>query len=107
MTNVIVDNLLTKKLLIRQYAVEAVIHPLVEGGTFDPVWENQVEVRFGQTPVFFASLDHLIEMKRASGRPKDLQDLRYILDLERRGESDDGCGGEVLPEVNKDRGIHV
>ena len=38
-----VDDLLTKKVLIRQYIVETDIHPFVEGATFDQVWRNKVE----------------------------------------------------------------
>jgi len=53
MTDVTVEDLLTKKLLVRQYAVEAAIHPFVEGLTFDRVWENKVEAEFGKTAVFF------------------------------------------------------
>jgi hypothetical protein len=32
--------------------------------------------RFGQTPTALASLDDLLRMKEAAGRPKDLEDLR-------------------------------
>ncbi len=53
MTDVTVEDLLTKKLLVRQYAVEATIHPFVEAVTFDRVWENKVEAEFGKTAVFF------------------------------------------------------
>jgi len=86
MTDVTVDDLLTKKLLIRQYAVEADIYPLIKGVTFDKVWENKVEAEFGKTSVFFASLDDLIEMKRSTGSPKDLQDLKYLMRLKEKGE---------------------
>jgi len=72
------DELLTKKVLIRQYLVEADIHPFACGVTFDEVWSRRVQDRFGQTPVSFASLDDLIRMKVAAGRPKDLEDLRVL-----------------------------
>ena len=86
MTDVTVEDLLTKKLLVRQYAVEATIHPFVEGVTFDRVWENKVEAEFGRTTVFFASLDDLIEMKRSMGSPQDLQDLKYLMRLKEKRE---------------------
>ncbi|MFQ5868566.1 MAG: nucleotidyltransferase [Candidatus Zixiibacteriota bacterium] len=86
MTDVAVEDLLTKKLLIRQYAVEAVIHPFVKGVSFDQVWRNRVEAKFGKTAVFFASLDDLIEMKRSTGSPQDLQDLKYLMRLKEKGE---------------------
>jgi predicted nucleotidyltransferase len=86
MTDVTVEDLLTKKLLIRQYAVEAVIHPFVKGVTFDKVWEDKVEAEFGKTSVFFASLDDLIEMKHSTGSPQDLQDLKYLMRLKEKRE---------------------
>jgi hypothetical protein len=72
------DELRTKKVLIRQYLVEADIHPFVAGVTFDEVWSRRVVDRFGQTSAAFASLDDLIRMKEAAGRPKDLEDLRVL-----------------------------
>jgi predicted nucleotidyltransferase len=78
LTDVTDDDLLTKKVLIRQYLVEADIHPYVRGVLFDEVWSRRVQDLFGQTPVAFASLDDLIRMKEAAGRPKDLEDLRVL-----------------------------
>lgn len=72
------EELRTKKVLIRQYLVEADIHPFVAGVTFDEVWSRRVVDRLGQTPSAFASLDDLIRMKEAAGRPKDLEDLRVL-----------------------------
>jgi hypothetical protein len=72
------EDLLTRKLLIRQYLVETDIHPFVKGVSFDEVWARRVEDRSGETPAFFASLDDLIRMKEAAGRPKDLEDLRVL-----------------------------
>ena len=78
LTEVTDDELLTKKVLIRQYLVEADIHPFVRGATFDEVWSRRIHDRFGQTPTAFASLDDLIHMKEAAGHPKDLEDLRVL-----------------------------
>ncbi len=83
-TDLTVEDLLTKKVLIRQYIVETDIHPFVTGTTFEKVWANKVEGLYGETPVFYPSLDDLIEMKRAAGRPKDLEDLKYLVELKRR-----------------------
>ena len=80
-TDIAVDELLTKKILIRQYLVETDIHPYVKGVSFDTVWKNKVKAKFGETFVWFASLNDLIKMKRAAGRPKDREDLKYLLKL--------------------------
>ena len=79
-----IDELLTKKVLIRQYRVETDIHPNVKGATFEKVWGNKVKAKFGQTFAWFASLDDLIKMKKAAGRPKDKEDLKYLLELKKR-----------------------
>jgi len=82
-TDIAVDELLTKKILIRQYLVETDIHPYVKGVSFDTVWKNKVKAKFGETFVWFASLNDLIKMKRAAGRPKDREDLKYLLKLKK------------------------
>jgi nitrogen regulatory protein PII len=82
-TDITVDELLTKKILIRQYLVETDIHPYVKGVSFDTVWKNKVKAKFGDTFVWFASLDDLIRMKKAAGRPKDREDLKYLLKLKK------------------------
>jgi len=93
-TDLSVEDLLTKKVLIRQYVVETDLHPFVAGVAFERVWANKVDDVYGETPVFFASLDDLIEMKAAAGRPKDLEDLKVLRELkarrERHAESRDG-----------------
>lgn len=83
-TDITEADLLTKKLLIRQYSVETDIHPFVKGMTFDKVWKNKVKAKFGKTFVWFASLEDIIKMKRAAARPKDLEDLKYLLRLKKR-----------------------
>ena len=84
MSDVSVDDLLTKKLLIRQYVVEADLHPFVKGTTFERIWANKVKARFGRTFVWFASLGDLIEMKQAAGRPKDKEDLKFLRRLRQK-----------------------
>lgn len=82
-TDITIEDLLKKKILIRQYAVETDIHPFVKGGSFDLVWKNRVRARFGNTFVYFASLGDLIKMKKAAGRSKDLEDLKILRTLKR------------------------
>ena len=78
------EDLLKKKLLIRQYSVETDIHPFVRGINFERVWKNKVKATFGNTFVYFASLEDLIKMKRAAGRPKDLEDIKYLKKLRKK-----------------------
>lgn len=78
LSDVKTEDLLKKKLLIRQYAVETDIHPFVKGISFEEAWKNKVRAKFGRTFVYFASLGDLIKMKRAAARPKDKEDLKYL-----------------------------
>ena len=77
-TDIKTEDLLKKKLLIRQYAVETDIHPFVKGISFERAWKNKVRAKFGDTFANFASLGDLLKMKRAAGRPKDTEDLKYL-----------------------------
>jgi predicted nucleotidyltransferase len=88
MSDISVDDLLRKKLLIRQYNVETDIHPFVKGITFEKIWKNKVTAHLGRTSVYFASLDDLIEMKKEAGRPQDLQDLKYLKKLKQKRKTD-------------------
>jgi hypothetical protein len=72
------------KILIRQYMVEADIHPFVKGITFDEAWQNKIKAKYGNTEVYFPSLDDMIKMKKAAGRPIDLEDLKYLLEIKKR-----------------------
>jgi len=83
--DITIDDLLTTKLLIRQYALATDIHPFVAGVSYDEVEQGRVAGFIGETRAWFASLEHLIAMKRAAGRPKDLEDLKYLERLKERG----------------------
>jgi len=84
--DITIDDLVTKKVLIRQYLIETDIPPIVEGVTFERVWKNRVKARFGKTFVWFASLDDLITMKKSASRAKDLEDLKYLLRIKKRAK---------------------
>lgn len=83
-TDLSVDDLLKNKVLIRQYVVETDIHPFVSGVTFDGVWAHKIKDKIGDIEVYVASLDDLIKMKKAAGRPKDLEDLKILEELKKR-----------------------
>jgi len=86
-SDITLEDLLSKKVLIRQYLVETDIHPFVKGVDFNTVWKNKVENTVGATKVYFASLDDLIKMKKAASRPKDKEDLLILLKLKEKKQS--------------------
>lgn len=71
-------DLLDFKLLIRDYALQLDVHPFVTGVEFDNVWSSRVQTSIKGIPVWLPSLEDLIVMKKAAGRQKDLEDLRYL-----------------------------
>ena len=84
LTDVSVEDLLTKKILIRQYYLEIDIHPYVAGVNFEQVWKSKVQSSIGSVKSNFASLSALIKMKQAAKRPKDIEDLKYLKQLHRK-----------------------
>jgi hypothetical protein len=82
-SDITIEDLLKKKILIRQYSVETDIHPFVQGVSFEQIWKNKIRAKFGNTFVYFASLDDLIKMKQEAGRTKDLEDLKYLQKIRR------------------------
>ena len=79
-----IEELLKKKILIRQYLLEVDIHPFVKGARFEDIWKHKVKAKIGKATAYFASLDDLIKMKKAAGRPKDKEDLKMLLKLKRK-----------------------
>src|SRR3989338_6228654 len=87
LTDLAVDEMLEKKILLRQYILETDIHPFVTGTTWDNVWRSKVMDKLNDIPNCFASLDELIKMKKAAGRGKDLDDLSYLLKIRKKKQS--------------------
>ena len=85
-TDVKTEDLLRKKLLIRQYTVETDIHPFVKGVSFEEIWKNKARAKFGNTFVYFSSLGDLIKMKQAAARAKDLEDLKYLKKIKNKNK---------------------
>jgi predicted nucleotidyltransferase len=84
LTDISLEVILKNKLLIRQYVLETDIHPFVKGVMFDDVWKNRISSKFGDTEVYFPCLDDMIRMKKAAGRTKDLEDLKYLRKIKRQ-----------------------
>ena len=72
------NDFLTHKVLIRQDVLETDIHPFIKGVTFDEIWKNKISGRIGKADVFFPSLEDMIRMKKAAGRAKDREDLKFL-----------------------------
>jgi predicted nucleotidyltransferase len=73
------------KILLRQYDLPLDVHPFVKGvASFEDVWSRRVMARIGEVEAPFASLDDIIAMKRAAGRPQDVEDLRQLEKLRGR-----------------------
>lgn len=72
------EQFLAKKTLFRQYVLDTDIHPFVAGVTFAEIWKHRIRGVCEGVTAHFPCLDHVIAMKYAAGRPKDLEDLRYL-----------------------------
>lgn len=83
-TDISAKELLKKTVLLRQYTMEADFHPFVNGATFEGVWRRKVPDKIQGVKAYFASLNDLMRMKKAAGRPKDLEDLRVLEKLRER-----------------------
>lgn len=51
----------------------------IDGCTFDEVWKNRREGRYGKEKVYFIGLNELIKNKQASKRKQDKVDLEMLL----------------------------
>jgi predicted nucleotidyltransferase len=48
---------------------------------FDDLYSRAIRVELGKTSVAVAAIDDLIAMKRAAGRPRDVEDIEALLHL--------------------------
>ncbi len=78
------DEFRAKKLLFRGFEPEIDLHPTVKGAAWEDVWTRRVLVPIEGVTVPCASLEHLIDMKRAAGRPGDLEDLKALEEVKRQ-----------------------
>lgn len=86
-----------KKILMREYVLQADSHPSVKGASFKEAWRNKVETNIEGVKAFVPSLDNLIDMKKAAGRPIDLLDLEYLHELKGRREKQ--CAPQKKPQM--------
>ncbi len=74
----------TKKILFRKYWYDVDIHPNAKGIETLQALKNKFPGIFEEITAYFASLEDLIAMKKAAGRPKDLEDLRYLEEIKKQ-----------------------
>ncbi|PKN00646.1 MAG: hypothetical protein CVU78_00295 [Elusimicrobia bacterium HGW-Elusimicrobia-2] len=78
------EDILKYKILFRGQSNRLDIHPSVKGVTFKEIWKNKKTECLGKTKGYFASLNDLIKMKKAAGRPKDIEDLKYLEEIKKQ-----------------------
>ncbi len=83
-TDASLEDFQTKKILFRQYWYDVDIHPFASGADTQEALKNKFPGSFEGVPTYFASLDDLIKMKKAAGRPQDLEDLKYLEEIKRQ-----------------------
>ena len=73
-----IEEMLSKKILMRQYLFETDTHPMVKGAEFKMAWKARVKTDIRGVSVHVPSLEDLISMKMAAGRRKDKGDLEVL-----------------------------
>jgi hypothetical protein len=63
-----------------------VLNRVIGAPPYEELRKRAVEVEVRGTPVRIASLDDMIAMKRAAGRPRDLRDIADLTGLDQSGE---------------------
>ena len=63
--------------------VDVMLAPVV---SFDDLWADAAITTIGDVEVRIASVQHLIRMKEAAGRPQDLVDLERLFSPDARHE---------------------
>jgi len=74
----------------------------ISGVTFEEAWEKRVSATIeGDTPISVISREHLVQNKRAAGRPRDLLDVKEI---EKAGQGKNKVKPVLKKQSSKDRG---
>lgn len=84
-TDASVEDFQTKKILFRQYWYNVDIHPDAKGIETKKALQNKFEGLYDdEVLTYYASLDDLIKMKKAAGRPQDSEDIRFLEEIKRQ-----------------------
>ena len=77
-TDISIEDLRTLKILIRDYVLPVDIHPYAKGVETADVFARSEATTIEGVPVLVPCFEDVIAMKRAAGRVKDLDDVRYL-----------------------------
>ena len=58
--------------------------------SFETLWRNRIEARFGSAKAYYLDLDDLIRTKEAAGRAQDRADVRILREASKRIQSAKG-----------------
>lgn len=76
----------TKKVLFRQYWFDVDIHPSATGIDTQKALQKKHAGLYEGVATHFTSLEDLIQMKKAAGRPQDLEDLRHLEEIRKQSK---------------------
>jgi hypothetical protein len=72
------DFIAAKGVLVGEAPLRVDVLAEIAGVAFEEAWAKREKDRFGPASVDFISREHLIANKRATGRPRDLDDVREL-----------------------------
>jgi hypothetical protein len=72
------EQILAHEVTIFRDRVQIDVQTSTPGIKFEEVWERREVMKYGRQEFFVLSRDDLIMSKRATGRPKDLDDVRLL-----------------------------
>lgn len=55
----------------------------IPGVEFEKAWQNKIQSKYGDIPIFIMTLDDLIAAKKTAGRDQDLLDLKRLQSVQK------------------------
>ena len=55
----------------------------IPGVEFEKAWQNRIQSKYGEIPIFIMSLNDLIKAKKTAGRDQDLLDLKRLQSVQK------------------------
>lgn len=83
-TDASLDDFKTKKILFRQYWLDLDTHPFATGIKTGEALKHKIKAKCEGVETYFVNLNDLILMKEAAARPKDIEDLKYLLEIKKQ-----------------------